>query len=180
MINISFFGFWVAITVAWIIARGVIALRTKHFSLKRELQLLLVYGCIILVSRFVYFPLHPVKGRIDYLRFDSSRIFPIWHNFELFTFTHDFYDGWKTNVIGNILLFVPVGIVWPICFKKLDNIWKVTLAGFIYTLLIELTQLPFYDRCSDVDDMILNTTGVFLGALIYFAIKKCKGAKAGR
>ena len=30
--------------------------------------------------------------------------------------------------------------------------------------MVEITQLPFYDRCSDVDDMVLNTN-YFIGAL---------------
>ena len=69
-------------------------------------------------------------------------------------------------------MFIPVGIIWPVCFKQLNNVFKVTLAGFVYTLLIELSQLPFYDRCSDVDDLILNTTGVLIGAVIYFLVRK--------
>ncbi|WP_242829764.1 VanZ family protein [Butyrivibrio sp. XPD2006] len=35
-------------------------------------------------------------------------------------------------------------------------------------MLIELSQLLFYDRCSDIDDIILNTAGICIGALIYF------------
>lgn len=71
-------------------------------------------------------------------------------------------------------MFIPVGLVWPVCFEKLDTFLKTVLAGLGFTLLIEVTQLPFYERCSDVDDMILNTTGVAIGALIVFAIRKIK------
>ncbi|HCW04256.1 MAG TPA: hypothetical protein DGK91_06850 [Clostridium sp.] len=74
-------------------------------------------------------------------------------------------------------MFIPVGIVWPICFKKLDNIGKAILAGAIFSLLIEISQLLFYERCSDIDDLILNTAGVAIGALIYFGCKKLRGRK---
>ena len=53
-------------------------------------------------------------------------------------------------------------------------IWKTTLAGAALTLCIEITQILSYERCSDIDDIILNTAGAFLGAVIYFSIKKVK------
>ena len=74
-------------------------------------------------------------------------------------------------------MFIPVGLAWPFCFKKLDSLGKVVLAGAGFPLFIEITQLPFYDRCSDVDDLILNTTGIFIGALIYFGIKRLTACK---
>ena len=69
-------------------------------------------------------------------------------------------------------MFIPVGLVWPYCFKKLDTIGKVVLAGGGLSFCIEITQLPFYSRCSDIDDLIMNTTGVLMGAIIYFGVKK--------
>jgi glycopeptide antibiotics resistance protein len=78
------------------------------------------------------------------------------------------------NIIGNIAMFIPVGIIWPICFKKLDNIGKTILAGAGFTLLIELSQLFCYGRHTDIDDLILNTTGVAIGAVIVFAIRKAR------
>ena len=89
---------------------------------------------------------------------------PIVHLFET-------YDGWLGNIIGNITMFIPVGLAWPFCFRKLDTIGKTVLAGACFPLFIEITQLPFYSRCSDVDDVILNTTGIFIGALIFFGVK---------
>nr|MCR5762166.1 VanZ family protein [Treponema sp.] len=87
------------------------------------------------------------------------------------------YDGWKTNIIGNITMFIPVGLVWPLCFKQLNSVIKTTLAGALFSLVIELTQIMSYERCSDIDDIILNTTGVFIGSIIFFAIKKITGKK---
>lgn len=47
------------------------------------------------------------------------------------------------------------------------------LIGFLYTLFIELTQM-FMPRVSDVDDLILNSFGVFIGILIHkYLIKTC-------
>ena len=43
--------------------------------------------------------------------------------------------------------------------------------------MLEITQLPFYSRCSDIDDLFMNTTGVLIGAVIYFCVKRLKERK---
>ena len=36
----------------------------------------------------------------------------------------------------------------------------------------ELLQLPFFDRATDIDDLILNTAGCAAGYLIYAAVRR--------
>ncbi len=170
-VELSFTQVFILITIVWVLVRGLIAVKNRCIDWKRECLLLTVYLCIVVITRIVYFPWHLEKGHIAPLRFDSSKIIPLWVNLKPFTFVHERYDGWKLNVIGNIAMFIPAGICWPLCFRQLDRIWKVVLAGFGFSLLIELSQLFFYERGSDVDDLILNTAGVLIGALIYFLIK---------
>ena len=74
-------------------------------------------------------------------------------------------------------MFVPVGIVYPIVYKNLDNHKKVIAAGVGFSLVIEFLQLPFYSRVSDIDDVILNSLGYVLGYLIYLGVKKIKNSK---
>ena len=85
-----------------------------------------------------------------------------------------FVGGHSTNVniIGNISMFIPVGACWPFCFKRLNTVWKSILAGFGLTLFIELSQLVFYDRCSDIDDLIMNGTGAIIGSILYFIFRR--------
>ena len=71
-------------------------------------------------------------------------------------------------------MFVPVGIVYPIVYKKLNTHVKVIAAGIGFSLAIELLQLLFFDRVSDVDDLILNSLGYLLGYLIYLLVKRIK------
>ena len=101
----------------------------------------------------------------------------MWINLVPIVHMFDIYDGWLMNIIGNVTMFIPVGLAWPFCFKKLDTIGKAVLAGGGLTLFIEITQLPFYSRCSDIDDLIMNTTGVLIGAVIYFGIKRLVSRK---
>ena len=87
------------------------------------------------------------------------------------------YDNRKDlllNVIGNTAMFIPSGIVLPILYRKLNNFWKVIAAGVMISLCIEIIQLPFSVRASDVDDLILNVLGVAIGYGIYAAVKGLK------
>jgi len=172
MVVITYLDMFIFITIVWVLLRLYFAIRGKSFDIKNELKLLLVYICIVVVARFVYFPLGLDNGHIKPLVFDSRRVFPIWYNFVPIVHMFDDYDGWLINIIGNITMFIPVGICWPICFKKLDKIWKAILAVFGFTLFIEISQILFFDRCSDIDDLIMNGTGGVIGVLIYFGIKK--------
>lgn len=171
MIEFTFTQILIFITAVWIITRIIVALKSRDFSVKRELQLLLVYVCLIVIARFVLFGFHLVDGKLDTLKIDFSKNSTEKIHLIPFYCLYDRYDGWILNIIGNITMFIPVGIVWPACFKELDSIKKVIMAGAGFSLLIELAQLFFYERHSDVDDLILNTCGVAIGAIIFFSIR---------
>ena len=174
MIKISYMQMYIFITIVWILVRAAIAIAIKNFSVKRELQMLLVYICLVVIARFVYFPLHHVDGKIGSLTIGYTAKQADMISLIPFYFLFDRYDGWLTNIIGNIAMFIPVGIVWPICFRKLDSIKKTIFAGMVFTLSIELTQLLCPERHTDIDDLILNSSGVVIGACILFAVRKCR------
>ena len=168
--EITFLHAVVIISICWVVIRLFFAFRNKRVDWKRECLLLTVYICIIVVTRIVYFPWHLVDGHIGTLKFDAEKIMPLWINYHPLTFLNERYDGWQRNIFGNIAMFIPVGICWGLCFKRLNSVLKVALAGFGYSLLIEISQIFFYERGSDIDDLILNATGAFIGALLYFGI----------
>lgn len=174
MIEITYKGLFIFITIMWIVTRGICGIKNNKIDWKYEAKLLTVYICFVVIARIVYFPMRLVEGRIASLILDVDKIFPFWMNLIPVVHLFDVYDGWQINIIGNIAMFIPVGLAWPFCFKKLDTFGKAVLAGAGLTLFIEITQLPFYDRCSDIDDIILNTTGVVIGAGIYFAVKRVR------
>ena len=178
MLEITYKGMFLFITLAWVAVRAFFGIRNSRVDWKNEIKLLLVYICLVVIARFVYFPMTLVEGRIGTLVFDPEQIFPLWINLVPIVRLFEEYDGWLINIIGNITMFIPVGLVWPVCFKKLDTLKKTVLWGAAFPLFIEITQIPFYSRCSDVDDLILNTTGIFLGALTYFGIKRLNKKKA--
>lgn len=177
MLEITYIGLFIFITSAWLVVRAICAVKNQKLDWKYEAKLLTVYICLIVIARIVYFPMRLVEGKIGTLILDVEKIFPLWINLIPVVHLFDVYDGWLVNIIGNVTMFIPVGLAWPFCFQKLDTLGKTLLAGAGFPLFIEITQLPFYDRCSDVDDFILNTTGILIGAMIYFGIKRRKDRK---
>ena len=77
------------------------------------------------------------------------------------------------NVIGNISVFIPVGFMLAVLYGK--SVRSVALKGFFISLCIEVGQLPI-DRTSDVDDLILNTTGAVIGGLFFNLLCVCSEA----
>lgn len=177
MLEITYWELLIVISIVWVIMRVLIGIKNKKIFFFREAQMMMVYICIIVIARIVNFPWHHVNGQIGTMKFDASRIIPPWVNLVPIVHLFDIYDGWQMNIIGNITMFIPVGIVWPVCFKKLNTIGKAILAGAGFSLFIEISQLLFYERCSDIDDILLNTAGVTVGALIFFGCKKLRARK---
>ena len=160
------------IWILWLIAR-VLCNRNKKINWKQEAQLMLVYICIVVIVRFTFFPLGKIEGNIQPLLFYPDNWFPFRINLKPFVYLFDYPTLREAliNLIGNITMFIPVGIVWPYVFKELNRPWKVLTAGIGFSLVIEILQLPFYDRLSDIDDLILNTVGYCTGYGIYLLIK---------
>lgn len=71
------------------------------------------------------------------------------------------------NLIGNVVCFMPFGFVMPILSDKQRNIFKVTFLSFLCSVIIELIQLVSKLGSCDVDDVILNTMGGFLGYVMF-------------
>ena len=166
----------ICITAVWILLRAVAGLHQKRFSLRREGQLLLVYICILVVTRFTFFPFSKVDGQVQPLLFDASKIFPPRVNLVplVHLFDYPVFREALINLIGNTAMFIPLGIVWPSVFKRLDTHGKVIAAGVGYSLLIEILQLAFFDRVTDIDDLLLNSLGFVLGYGIYLLVKAVK------
>jgi len=70
------------------------------------------------------------------------------------------------NIGGNIVLFMPFGFALPLKFPKLRSMKTVIWAGLSLSIMIECIQLMMPQRCADIDDVILNTLGTYLGFLL--------------
>jgi len=90
--------------------------------------------------------------------------------------------GWGWPAIrllaGNVLVFVPFGLLLPAIWPRLARLARVALAGLAFSLAVELSQLAvslavgYWYRMTDVDDVLLNVAGVLLGYGVFVAIRR--------
>lgn len=76
------------------------------------------------------------------------------------------------NIVGNILLYMPLGF-FVTAYIDERKIFPTMIISLITTISIELVQLVI-GRVFDIDDIILNLFGGFLGALIFTLLDKLK------
>ncbi|MDX6739685.1 VanZ family protein [Actinocorallia sp. A-T 12471] len=68
---------------------------------------------------------------------------------------------------GNLILLAPLGVMLPILFKSLRGPLRLTVVGAFLSFCIEIVQhYAINGRTFDVDDIILNATGVLLAYLL--------------
>lgn len=92
-----------------------------------------------------------------------------WFTFEYYL-ELDFWSSLSSERLGNIMMFLPFGILYPLFDKKTS--WKRTLlAGIATSVIIELLQ-PIFGRIFDINDIVLNSISVLISTSIFFAIRR--------
>lgn len=100
--------------------------------------------------------------------FDSGREIR-WFGGE-FDLVPDFFHNLHGEAIGNFLMFLPFGVLYPLSQRK--PTWKRTVAvGFLTVIVIEMLQ-PVFGRSFDSNDVILNSLGVLVSASAFMAAKR--------
>lgn len=100
---------------------------------------LLTFTCDPIVNEVGFIPLHTLQEIFEYRVYDLAY-----------------------QLIFNILMFVPFGILIPYLFKQTKSFSSIMTVGFLISLAIECTQL-FIGRSFDFDDILCNTLGAMLG-----------------
>ncbi|MCT1399318.1 VanZ family protein [Paenibacillus sp. p3-SID867] len=81
--------------------------------------------------------------------------------------------GSLINIVGNIAVFVPFGLLIPLAFQIR---FRMMLAYFLTGLFVlEMIQLISRRGSLDVDDFILNSVGVTMGYGLLGVIMKSRG-----
>lgn len=72
----------------------------------------------------------------------------------------------------NIIMFIPLGIILPLMWKKFHYFKYTVKYAFSLSLFIELSQLFTRFRATDINDLIMNTLGAMIGWAIYFIFSR--------
>ncbi len=114
---------------------------------------LYIYFCIVLDLTLL-----PVLCRVPYV---SAHRFSV----NLYPF-RDLLHGWGDSVgqiLLNVLLFMPFGVLLPRCTGR--GFFITLFQAALCSATIELLQ-PFFDRTCDITDLITNVAGCACGYLI--------------
>ena len=76
------------------------------------------------------------------------------------------------NLLGNIIPFIPFGFLLPVTYKKFSSAISVFVIGLASILVIESFQFFTKLGSFDVDDIILNMTGIVCGYVIFLVISR--------
>ena len=82
------------------------------------------------------------------------------------------------NLFGNILLFVPLGLLMPAAYPGLGRWWKTMLVTAGAVTAVELTQMLTLLGTCDIDDLILNLLGAAMGYGLFLILRKNEGSAA--
>lgn len=132
---------------------------TKKFPFAKTFLWLALAGYIATV-----FAVTLLRG--EGLRDSNFHLFRAWREaWNIFSF-----KNWA-NVLLNIAMFVPLGILLP-WIHKLFRKWYIILGcGFAFSLVIEIFQGITRTGLFDVDDLFSNTLGTIFGYGLYMALR---------
>lgn len=82
----------------------------------------------------------------------------------------DFFSNISGETIGNFLMFLPFGILYPL--SQEEHTWKkCVIRGLVAVAVIEVLQ-PIFGRAFDMNDIILNSLGIVVSTTILMGAKK--------
>lgn len=149
----------------------------KHLTRGALWVTFLVY--LAIVVRFVVLKEMNAESAINNI-FERERP-SIWtrNNFTLFEtirlYWNDARIPWTvrlTNLGGNVVGFIPFGLLLPLLFRRRPYFILTVIYGFLFSLGLELTQWFMAVGSFDVDDLFLNTMGVIVGYVVFRILNK--------
>jgi glycopeptide antibiotics resistance protein len=162
---------------AWLIFRKIISILKKRqhasFPLKQELLYFSFYIYLVCIFMVTVVPV-PLTTR-DIPENKVINFIPVVHTAKVFFTTLSPEKRFMRshvieNIVGNVLLFIPLGMFLPFMIRKMNSIGGIALSGFALSYFIESVQLVsriFGNyRTVDIDDIILNTAGAVIGFIV--------------
>jgi len=128
-----------------------------------RIRYIVITSYILVIMQLTLLPLVPNQPPLEW-----SEISYNLHPFETIvrSVQHDYFVVGIRNIVGNIVLLLPLGLL-----LKLNGHLRAVLIGFSISLMIEILQVvltklgSILPRSFDIDDLILNTLGLYIGYL---------------
>lgn len=143
----------------------------NRISMPRQLAYFLFIGCVLVIVGATV--LETVIIRIA----DGMPLLSAMHSLNLIPFqfiTTEWGMSTRkqiTQEIANVMMFVPLGFIFPAVYKRLRRGRWTILCAMGVSFCIEFMQY-FIGRSADVDDVLLNTCGGAIGYLLFIAVSR--------
>lgn len=72
-----------------------------------------------------------------------------------------------SNILGNSLVFLPFGYLLALLNRPKGSKLKIILLSALLSLFFETSQYVFYLGSADIDDLLLNVLGAYIGILCF-------------
>ena len=169
----------IALLVLFTVGAIAMHLRARHLNRPVTIRHYLVTGAFsAFIACILAFTLTPIRvdGQLCNPNLYYPRLYAGWSWGQALEQTKGmglsrFTTGVFAQLFFNIAMFIPLGVLTAGCLWW--GLRASTLAGFGLSLFIELSQLsgnwglaPCPYRTFDVDDLINNTAGALMGALL--------------
>lgn len=179
MISIPYIYIAAILLIIWTIYRIAVLIKCKEKNILREVVINIFFIYFLILINLTICKMNMLQIRFEN-RFYINYI-PFIETIKMFKDDFMGIGNAIYNVVGNIMLFVPLGFLIPLLFKRKNKISNIALYGFCASLGIELMQLLTAINLTDIDDIIFNTLGAVIGFftynIFYFFIKKTKLAQ---
>jgi len=150
-----------------------------QLNFKREVFFNILYLYVIFLVGLVIFPLK--IGNLKAMNMNpEANLIPVFNTVEDMQYINSFsmIKFWFKNIMGNTILMMPLGIFLPLLWDKFRSLKSTVIFCFSVSLSIEIFQFisGYWGnyRIFDIDDLILNTLGAFIGYLIYDRVLRHK------
>lgn len=139
---------------------------------------------LLLKSIFVFylatlFEITTLRGYYNLFELDHSDLFMgKWQLVPLYYTFRGLQVGWWEFIypfFGNILWFIPLGLLLPLVYSKIRSINVIVIIVLAVSLSIEVIQWILNTGISDIDDIIFNLIGGLIGYFLAMKIIKVKG-----
>ena len=125
------------------------------------INVLFIIYCVLLVWIILFKLSISISDIFGLDKIRNINLIPFYYSYEV--------KGHFKEVLENLLIFIPFGIYLKMLNK---NNKKVILYGFIFSLVLEISQFIFGLGATDITDVITNTSGTILGVLVYLILVK--------
>ena len=136
------------------------------------MRIVLFFVYLVILSYLLFFAESFGRGTSDDYHYnfipltEIRRYLTYWETIGIF--------GVLLNLVGNVAAFMPFGYFLSALTDNRLKAVSVLLFSMEFSILVEMIQLFTRLGSCDIDDVILNTLGGWIGCLIYKAIHKIR------